>query len=146
MLESDLGGVLEIEKASHPTPWPRLLFLQELELGWARLETLRDAEGQLLGYLDTWSVHDELHILNIAVSPRWRRCGCARYMLDAVLARGRAEGKVYVTLEVREHNTGAQILYDSLDFKVVGRRKGYYRDTGEDALIMARVLVPATGE
>lgn len=140
MREQDLSEVLEIERASHPTPWPRLLFLQELELGWARLESLWDAEDHLLGYLDTWVVHDELHILNIAVSPRWRRCGCARFMLERVLERAVNERAVYVTLEVREHNSGAQTLYDGFDFKVVGRRKGYYRDTGEDALIMARVL------
>lgn len=139
--ESDLDEVLEIELQSHPTAWPRALFAGELELSWSRLMALRSrSDGRMLGYIDYWLVHDELHVLNVAVAPEARRQGCARYMLDSAIAEGRTQGVEYVTLEVRVTNAGAIRLYETMGFAVVGRRRAYYSDTGEDALIMALEL------
>lgn len=146
MTVGDLDEVLEIEAASHPTAWPRALFEGELGLAWARLRTLRSvSSGRMLGYIDFWLVHDELHVLNIAVAPRARRRGCARYMLEASIAEGVEQGVEYITLEVRIGNTGAIRLYESMGFEAVGRRRAYYSDTGEDALIMALEIESAPG-
>jgi ribosomal-protein-alanine N-acetyltransferase len=70
------------------------------------------------------------------VHPEWRRRGVARRLLAAALAEGASRGVVLAFLEVRPTNTRALALYDSLGFQVIGRRNGYYFDTGEDALVM----------
>ena len=79
---------------------------------------------------------DELHITNVAVHPEARRHGIARSLLESVFERARAGSARMVLLEVRPSNVEASALYESFGFRVVGRRRGYYYDTGEDALVM----------
>jgi len=140
MTATDLDDVTAIEVAAHPTPWPRNLFANELDLNWSQLDVLRNSDGILMGYIDFWYVHDELHLLNIAIAPAFRRQGCARALLDHLFTQAIAHHALYITLEVRVTNHGAIKLYENLHFEVIGRRRGYYSDTGEDALIMARLL------
>src|SRR5690606_25363267 len=121
------------------------IFIKELELSWAHLEVLEDAASRLLGYIDYWLVHDEVHILNIAVDPVFRRCGCGRFMLDHGVERAKHHGAGYSTLEVRSRNLGAIQLYESQGYEAVGLRRGYYADTGDDAIVMALVLEAASG-
>lgn len=142
MSELDLPDVLALERRAQPSPWTEGVFLNELSLAWSHLDVLRDAHDRLLGYTDCWFVHDELHVLNVVVSPDARRLGCARYMLQEVFALARQRNALYVTLEVRINNAGAIKLYEGLRFDVIGKRPGYYADTGEAALIMARLLPP----
>jgi ribosomal-protein-alanine N-acetyltransferase len=92
--------------------------------------------GRLAGYLCLWEIGHEIHITNLAVHPEWRRQGVARALLDAALGEGRVRGVELAFLEVRPTNAEALSLYESLGFRVIGRRKGYYFDTGEDALLM----------
>jgi len=77
-----------------------------------------------------------MHVTNLAVHPSFRRRGIARALLDHVLKEARRSGVELVFLEVRPTNVEALALYESFDFRVIGRRKGYYFDTGEDALVM----------
>ena len=93
------------------------------------------------------SVADEVHITNVAVRPNARRQGIARSLLSSVLEDGRIRGFKVVVLEVRPSNGHALRLYESFGFRVVGRRHGYYYDTGEDALVMEIALngQPAPG-
>ncbi|OIP29732.1 MAG: ribosomal-protein-alanine N-acetyltransferase [Deltaproteobacteria bacterium CG2_30_63_29] len=140
MTVDDLDAVMEIEAAAHPTAWPRALFVGEIDLSWATVEVACWDE-RIVGYVDYWLVHDELHILNVAVATDARRRGVAGFLLEHAMERGRDRGAEVVTLEVRHQNEGAIELYRRLGFREIGRRRGYYQDTGEDALILALELL-----
>ena len=79
---------------------------------------------------------DEGHITNVAVRPEFRRKGFARKLLQDLIDHARTSGIKSLTLEVRVSNLPAIRLYESFGFKVEGRRKQYYADNREDALIM----------
>lgn len=143
MRASDLTDVLVIERASFSMPWSRGAFLYEIEQNRvARCWVARES-GRIVGYICLWEVADELHITNVAVHPSARRRGYGRALLDSIFERARAAGARMVLLEVRPSNVEALALYESLGFRVVGRRRGYYYDTGEDALVMEAAMVPA---
>jgi len=144
MRAEDLDEVVDIERASFGMPWSRGAFLYEIEQNRvARCWVLRDEGESVVAYLCLWEIGDELHVTNIAVHPRLRRRGLARQLLSAILDDGRSRRLKSVTLEVRPTNEEARTLYESFGFRVVGRRKGYYYDTGEDALIMESDLQAA---
>ena len=137
MRPEDLDEVLAIERASFTMPWSRGAFLYELQQNRvARCWVARVGAGEVIGYLCLWEVADELHITNVAVRPDTRRQGVARALLRSVMEDGRRRGFKMVVLEVRPSNGHALSLYESFGFRVVGRRHGYYYDTGEDALVM----------
>ena len=148
MRAEDLDEVLAIERASFTMPWSRGAFLYEIQQNRvARCWVGRLPDGHVVGYLCLWEVADEVHITNVAVRPNARRQGIARSLLSSVLEDGRARGFKVVVLEVRPSNRHALRLYESFGFRVVGRRHGYYYDTGEDALVMEIALngQPAPG-
>jgi len=91
---------------------------------------------RLLGYLCLWEIGHEIHVTNLAAHPDLRRRGVARTLLGAVLDDARSRAVSLAFLEVRPTNVEALGLYESFGFRVIGRRKGYYFDTGEDALVM----------
>jgi ribosomal-protein-alanine N-acetyltransferase len=93
-------------------------------------------DGPLVGYLVCSRYDTVWHLMNIAVDPGHRRAGIARRLLDEMFARCGPESTY--TLEVRESNAPAITLYERLHFRTAGRRPRYYRDNGEDALIMWR--------
>lgn len=143
MRPGDLPDVLVIERASFSMPWSRGAFLYEIEQNQvARCWVARD-DGRIVGYICLWEVADELHVTNVAVHPDARRRGTARALLDSVFTRARAAGSRIVLLEVRPSNAEAIALYDSFGFRVIGRRRGYYYDTGEDALVMEALVASA---
>jgi len=80
---------------------------------------------------------DEAHVSTIAVPPGWRRRGIGELLLVAMLDRAIELGAKIATLEVRVSNVTAQNLYRKYAFEQVGLRQRYYRDSGEDALIMS---------
>jgi len=146
MRPEDLDEVLAIEGASFTMPWSRGAFLYEMQQNRvARCWVARDNDAHVVGYLCLWEVADELHITNVAVRPDARRQGIARGLLGTVLDDARARAFKMVVLEVRPSNTHARALYESFGFRVVGRRRGYYYDTGEDALVMEIGLSTAPG-
>lgn len=136
MRPEDLDQVLAIERASFTMPWSRGAFLYEMQQNRvARCWVMRE-RGDVVAYLCVWEIADELHITNVAVRPDFRRRGIARELLGTAIADARARGFRVVALEVRPSNVEARALYRSLGFEVIGRRRGYYYDTGEDALLM----------
>jgi ribosomal-protein-alanine N-acetyltransferase len=140
MLESDLDGVLAIEEASFSVPWSRESFLFEIQANpYARSFVMRRG-GRIVAFTCVWVVDDELKINNIAVDPGERRTGCGKELLRWVLDYGRSVGCTEATLEVRPSNQAALDLYAAHGFREMGRRKGYYRDTQEDAILMAAEL------
>jgi [ribosomal protein S18]-alanine N-acetyltransferase len=104
------------------------------------LDVCYTANGELVAYYLGQNVLDEVHIMQIAVEPRFRRCGLGRHLMLYEIERKRTAGMTQMLLEVRHSNTAAQRLYTSLGFRVVGRRSDYYAPIAgrpaEDALLM----------
>ena len=135
MSETDLDGVLAIEKGSYPKPWAREHFLDELSSPYAFPLVAFDGNGTLIGYICTAILFDEAEIRNVAVSYALRNCGVGRLLVEKVLAECRNRNASYVGLEVRVSNLPARALYERLGFKETGRRPKYY-ENGEDAILM----------
>ncbi len=136
MDESHIDDVVKIEEESFPIPWPRQTF--EFELLYNELaEYVVALDGErVVGYGGMWMVLNEAHITNIAVTPSYRGRGIGRMLLLGLIRRAVALGADRMTLEVRPSNQPARNLYRSLGFVDRGRRKGYYQDNNEDAIIM----------
>jgi ribosomal-protein-alanine N-acetyltransferase len=137
---TDIKAIFDIEKESFPTPWSRWTFLAELSQSLGHFLVAGPSPPspwQLWGYIISWVVADEMHLLNLAVHPRQRRQGIARTLLSRALNQAREQGARVAWLEVRPSNMAARTLYESLGFKEVGRRPGYYDDTQEDAILLA---------
>lgn len=142
MTADDLDRVSEIEAASFTDPWTRAMLVSELGNELAR-NFVAEEDGVVLGFVIAWVVADEAHILDLAVDPARRGAGVGRELTRTVLETGMQEGASYLVLEVRRSNKNARRLYGRMGFKVVGRRPGYYRDNGEDAMVM---MADLTGE
>jgi ribosomal-protein-alanine N-acetyltransferase len=134
----DIPRILQIERQSFPTPWSEWVFKQELENKHSHflVAKLKEKRKEIVGYLVMWIVLDEAHISNIAVAPEHRRKGIGEMLMRYALEMAKSRGVFKVTLEVRETNLPAQNLYRKLGFRLLGVRKEYYTDTGEDALLM----------
>jgi ribosomal-protein-alanine N-acetyltransferase len=133
----DLDEVMDIEETSFPTPWTMGIFMREFELEFSHRYVF-DYEGSVAGYIIFWLIEGEVHIMSIAVRRDLRRLGIATEILKRSLAEAGDLGGKYVFLEVRENNGAGIGLYRKMGFRVVYKRKGYYTDTKEDALIMVR--------
>lgn len=143
MDRSHLDAVAALEGVCFSKPWPRSMLEEELYNPNVSLVVAEGEGGRVLGYGEIGVVLDEGCLEKIAVDPACRRQGVAEAILSAFLRFGRAH-LAFLTLEVRESNTPAIALYEKLGFQQVGRRKNYYADLREDALLMTRAF--ASGE
>jgi ribosomal-protein-alanine N-acetyltransferase len=131
-------AIHRIEEASFPAPWRAEFFTSEiLAEGRFNLVALRDA--QVIGYLFSMWIFDEMHINKIAVAAEARRHGIADALMDRALTHARTRNITSITLEVRQSNEGAQAFYRHLDFTPTYVRKNYYPD-GEAAVVMTKAL------
>ncbi len=140
----DLDEVMVIEELSFSTPWSRRAYTHEIEdnhLAHLWVTEVCDFEGhqRVVGMLVMWLILDEAHIANLAVHPEYRRRGYAERMICMAFIEAIGRGAKSITLEVREGNRAAQLLYHSFGLKAVGRRPKYYKDSSEDALIMTLI-------
>lgn len=136
MSEIDIDEVLEIERASFPSPWSKRMFLNELSNPNSRIILAKGEKDEILGFICFWKVAGEVHILNLAAHPGNRRQGIGKRLLAHVIETSIADGAGLLALEVRSRNRAAISFYKSFGFKEVGTRKGYYTDTGDDAVLM----------
>jgi ribosomal-protein-alanine N-acetyltransferase len=144
MQPEDLDEVLAIERRSFTMPWSRGAFLYEMQQNRvARCWVMREG-GHIAGYICLWEIADEVHVTNVAVDPAYRRRGIGRALVGGVLDDARERGLRLIVLEVRPSNLEARRLYEAFGFRVVGRRRGYYYDTGEDALVMEADLTASS--
>jgi [ribosomal protein S18]-alanine N-acetyltransferase len=90
----------------------------------------------IVAYGGFWLMVDEAHISTIATAPAWRHKYLGELLLAAMVEQAQSLGALHATLEVRVTNTIAQSLYRKYRFHEEGRRRRYYSDNGEDALIM----------
>lgn len=139
MTAEDLDDILAIEVVSFATPWSKISFINELEKTYG-LPLVAMVHEQLVGYIITWFIEDEIHIANIAVHPDFRRQGIGEWMMNEVMKDH--PGIAWVGLEVRRSNIEAITLYEKLGFYQVGIRKNYYAQEGEDAVMMMKQLSP----
>ena len=155
MQPTDLDEVLAIEAVSHLHPWTRGNFSDSLTAGhWAyciRPQVDQAIKGSYLdpqvlwAYCILYPAVDELHLLNITVSPKLRRLGLAARMMNAIEAVAVQQQMPRVILEVRPSNSAAVNLYQAIGYEQIGTRKNYYpanQDTGlrEDAAVMAKSI------
>lgn len=131
----DLEEVLGLEERVFPSPWTRGMFLAELEASGSRYLVCR-LEGELVGYGGVRVFLDEAHLMNLAVREDLRRRGIGSFILARLIREAAVLGARLMTLEVRRSNFPAISLYEKFGFRVVGVRRGYYSDNGEDALVM----------
>ena len=130
---ADLPGVLAIERRSFPAPWSLAMFVLELSKP-SGISMAAELPGGLAGYLVCSRYADVWHLMNVAVDPGWRRQGIAARLIDSLLEEAGRDARY--TLEVRVSNYAAIEMYEGFGFRRAGRRRRYYHDNGEDALIM----------
>jgi [ribosomal protein S18]-alanine N-acetyltransferase len=136
MRRRHLRGVLRIEQQVYPRPWTFGLFVGEISQRASRVYLVARVGSEVVGYAGMFRAVDDDHITTIAVDPAWQRRGIATRMLLALARAAVDRGCRNLTLEVRMSNSGAQALYQRFGFVPAGVRKGYYPETGEDALVM----------
>jgi [ribosomal protein S18]-alanine N-acetyltransferase len=149
MNEQHLEAVQAIEQSSFIAPWSSQLFNQELQLSVALslIAAIReDGREKVIGYFCAWIVEDDCTVLRIACHPQHRRRGIGSMLLQQGLAKAGERGARRASLEVRPSNDSALAFYRACGFTIAGVRKGYYPETGEDALVMQLTLaVPQHG-
>jgi ribosomal-protein-alanine N-acetyltransferase len=136
MRRRHLRAVVRIESQVYPRPWSHSLFFSEIALRSSRSYVVAKVGRDVVGYAGLMMSLTDGHVTTIAVDPAWHRHGIGTRLLLALAYEGIDRGAVALTLEVRLSNRGAQEMYKRFGFTAVGVRKGYYADTGEDALIM----------
>ncbi len=134
----DLEDILRLEQVSFSAPWTRKMILAELEGNpFASFWVARKGpDGEIQAYICYWVVFEELHLMNLAVSPPCRRKGVARALVHHALEDGQRRGARRAILEVRASNTAALSMYRGLGFHQVAVRAGYYVHPVEDAILM----------
>jgi len=137
-LPEDLIQVVAMENRCFVDPWSPDALEQELASDSLRLPLVAEAAGKIVGYLMAWKIVDQLHILNIAADPDYRRRGVGTALLRTATDRAAEMGLGEFTLEVRESNNEARAFYRRHGFVATGLRRSYYADNGEDAIIMTR--------
>ncbi len=133
---ADVAAVHEIERLSFSSPWPARAFEQELSTNPMARYVVARREDQVLGFAGVWLMVDEGHITTFGVHPDWRRRGVGRRLMLELMEIALDLGAARMTLEARVSNSAAQSLYARFGFEVTGRRRAYYTDDGEDALVM----------
>jgi ribosomal-protein-alanine N-acetyltransferase len=132
-----LGRLVEIDANWNPKFWSVQLFEKELSSRSSRVRGLFAGE-ELVGYLIAHVVCDEAHIVSLGLAPEWRGRGGGRTLISDFFRSCAVERVASITLDVRVSNIAARKLYESSGFSVVGLRRNYYSDNGEDALTMRR--------
>ena len=134
----DIPELLELDRLCSPHPWTRRHFETALQDDTHSRVLLARSRHAIVACCCIETVLDEVHIHNLAVHPDHRRQGLARLLLHVALALAHRHGATAAYLEVRESNRAARALYASLGFRATGRRRGYYAQPREDALLLRR--------
>ena len=137
MTAREVPRVAELEKNCFSQPWSEKSVAGELENPLSLWLVAMEGD-RLAGYVGSQTVMDETDMMNLAVGSEFRRQGVGEALVNALVASLKELGSRCLTLEVRDSNGPARALYAKLGFAEVGRRRGYYRDPREDALILRK--------
>ncbi len=137
MTVEDVPVAAQLDRMSFTLPWPEHAFIYEVRDNFAaRCFVAETEDRKVVGMIVSWVILDELHIATIAVHPDYRRQGIGELILTKALQDGYEAGTRHALLEVHAGNEAAQNLYRKFGFKTVGKRPKYYKDNGEDAVLM----------
>jgi [ribosomal protein S18]-alanine N-acetyltransferase len=139
MRAADLPQVMLIELSTFTMPWSEATFRGLLRRKDSDL-LVAEFKGDVAGYAVFWAVLDQGELGNVAVDDELRGHGIGSKLIKAVLECAYARGVTELFLEVRKSNIRAQELYKTFGFDEVGRRKNYYLEPVEDALVMKKVI------
>ena len=142
LARAHIDDLMAIELEAYPEPWTRGMFEDELRSRCSRFFVVLHNDA-IVGYGGYWLVLDEAHITSVTIRKADRGRGWGRRLINYLLEHAQAEGVKTASLEVRQTNTPAQNLYRSLGFQQVGLRKGYYPQSGEDAVVMMKEMIPS---
>jgi ribosomal-protein-alanine N-acetyltransferase len=147
MVLADIPMVMEIDRLSFALPWSENSFRKELTQNeQAHFFAAVEDDERVIGFGGYWYIVDECHISTIAVHPERRRRGIGEMLLVSMLKQAVSLGAKMATLEVRDSNKAAIHLYYKYGFVGVGLRRHYYRDNGEDAVLMTAEPIRAVSE
>ena len=137
MHAAHVAQIAQLEKICFSDPWSERSIASELDNNLAFW--LVAVEGETVaGYIGSQTVMEEADMMNVAVHPNFRRQGIAEALVNGLVEHLKAMGSRCLTLEVRASNAPAIALYEKLGFTEIGRRKNYYRNPREDALILRK--------
>ncbi|UCB52320.1 MAG: ribosomal protein S18-alanine N-acetyltransferase [Candidatus Zixiibacteriota bacterium] len=139
MTQDDIEEIARLEKLCFSDPWAKQNFQEELKHRFSVPLVVKSGQT-VLGYMCLWHIEDQMEIANFAVSPDFRGRGIGKKMMEKVLWEAEERGCTNLILSVRESNLPAIGLYTDHGFEEVHRRRGYYRDPAEDAIIMVKKL------
>ncbi len=133
-----LCAILELDKACFGGLWTKEAYEREIDSPNCDIYGLFSPKNpeKLLAMACFWSILEEAHITILAVNPQYQRQGMGAALLYFLIKTARARGLERATLEVRVSNQAAISLYKKFGFNTAGRRRRYYQDKGEDALIL----------
>ena len=134
-----IAAIADIARRSFPDPWSEKSFESELSYG-GLFEAAIDDDGAVLGFVIVRPSEYECELLDIAVSPEKRRMGIGKLLLNRAVEYTAGVGAERLWLEVRAGNASAAALYEKHGFYAVGRRKNYYENPTEDAILMDKEI------
>ena len=137
MTAAQVSQVAALEKCCFSDPWSENSVASELHNPLSLWLVAMDGE-RLAGYVGSQTVLGESDMMNVAVDGAYRRQGVGKMLIETLVEHLKARESHCLTLEVRDSNTPARNLYASLGFSQIGRRKNYYRNPREDALILRK--------
>jgi ribosomal-protein-alanine N-acetyltransferase len=137
MTVDDIPAVVDLDQKSFSLPWPERSFRFELTDNPASRCWVTELDGKVVGMIVVWLIVDEAHVATLATHPDYRRRGIGRRLLAHALRHIMEDGARSSFLEVRESNLAAQEMYREFGYEVTGRRRRYYRDNDEDAILMS---------
>lgn len=137
MTAAQVSQVAALEQCCFSDPWSENSVASELHNPLSLWLVAMDGE-RLAGYVGSQTVLGESDMMNVAVDGAYRHQGVGKMLIEALIEHLKARESHCLTLEVRDSNTPARNLYASLGFSQIGRRKNYYRNPREDALILRK--------
>ena len=137
MNAGQVAQIADLEKICFSDPWSENSIASELENKLAHWLVAQEGE-MVAGYIGSQTVLGETDMMNVAVHPDFRRRGIAEALVKRLVEDLKAMESHCLTLEVRASNAPAIALYEKLGFSQIGRRKNYYRNPREDALILRK--------
>lgn len=135
LTSDDAESVAALEAKCFAMPWSREDFWRETRNELAEY-IVGELDGKIVAYAGAWVSFNQAEVMHVAVEPEFRGQGLGTLIFGELIKAVKLRGAASITLEVRPSNIAAIKLYESFGLKSVGRRKGYYLDNGEDALIM----------